>query len=309
MEDDRVDFGKYRGQPVQEMRNDCEYMQWLQQKVPSKWKKYAPPIDLHQNRLQNRFLCPSFVRSFLDEVDPYEAKKQALRQRYAESATRLQQQASWLFGDSPLHCSEPDEHASEEVHFEHSLGWHVVVRSLFTLGSTKERVYETTLPLSADECPATLRGRIVDVVDREPLFAPCECEVVPINDGKHVQVTLKYSTYCALSHSGYHIHIQPHLGDDYPHVLRQMKYRIKCMQVDVDRREKWFDVMERYTFVVMIETVTAQSATFEEVQTVFEREGIRLVRARRSEEDDPLETRIEALEKELEQMKKRRLVK
>jgi hypothetical protein len=247
-----VPFGKYQGKPIEALREDPDYCDWLvaQDWFPQKYKGLYQIIvnnfgeaseTPEHNRIQARFLDDEFCKAFLS----------------------MWRGTDWI--------ADPRTAVLNEIGRQQRLLKELPTRTYASYDPEYSRQKETE---EATEALAKARSHLADfdahppakpypiIISREFEFHGWDVRVQASLRMK--QWEIYEETPMAL------IEIKSALGDDFPAVLRQMK-------ANAIRRREGYSERWHAWFFLLVDQFNATGATFDQVKKMFEASNFHLL--------------------------------
>jgi len=245
-----ISFGKYKGYPVDVLRTDPEYCQWLtgQQWFVQRYPQINTLIVNHfglpedtpvHNELQARFLDEEVIMRLIYQL--YDIEK-------------IEQETSAYYSHIHDHCKACAGHADKEIECERI--WSMSRKCKPFIGSFCENAIKSA-------------GKI-------------EIESIEFESGGwdvRIRAAIKYGKYDIGQdlHINLFIEIKPELGDDYPSFLRQMI---------ANGAEKTNRPDDNTRYVLAYNLFTATNVQIEQVKNIFKSSGIHVVSFNALTEED-----------------------
>jgi hypothetical protein len=240
-----IPFGKYKGQPVEVLSQDKQYLDWLMQQD---WftTRYAsiktliinnfrePSETPEHNKIQAMFTDDDFCRSFIEHLIFIKAivgKPTLYREYYSDDELKK------------VYAKSQEDFRAKVNEWKSTVGYNSV--------NWMQQIQLDRLPEKPNyEKPSEYK---TIKVDADNLFIEIGC----MFEQKGVDVTLEYDYYLKGTGGMRHvaerrpltIEIKPQLSDDYPAILRQM--------------------MTNNAFILFTTSYTGQGATLEQVRKIF----------------------------------------
>jgi hypothetical protein len=259
-----VPFGKYKGQPIEVMRADSGYLDWL---MAQDWfrnryggiyqvivNNFGEPSETPEhNRLQARFLDDGFCRNVLSALkwEPIVAPAEYIR--------------SCVERRLPHHRSCVEDCEKEVIKNEESIKYAESI--LLKYGKSH-----------LDRAKVNLEEAKIKLENNKMMVAKCEAIIQQPSSTMNVtivhrefevkgwdvclQVEVNDSVSSVEAHIALFIEIKPSLGDDYPAVLRQIKANAHNMRIG------------RAAKVLVFDQFACSYVTFDELCKIFSASGI-----------------------------------
>lgn len=279
MTNNLVPFGKYKGQPVEALRSDQSYVDWLvnQDWFQAKYKNiytvvinnFGEPAETpDHNAMQIKFLDKTWLFKFLHCFYRSRGKQYLfelhidgsdIQNKIVDTIDKSLADCQSLFSKALIalesKCSQGVDEDSIKNAFLHN-EWHDASKQIKRARSI------------ADLCISIQHPNLSDffVPSTSVLFEDCGFDVT-------INASLVTNVKCEISNATIFCEMKPSMGDDYPAVMRQIKANYNRISMPSSR----YVSARQGALCLVLGKYSGIGATFDQVKTMFATEGITIV--------------------------------
>lgn len=275
-----VPFGKYKGQPLEAMAADQQYLEWL---MGQSWfrdryqniytlivNNFTEPSETPEhNALQAMFLNAEECISIARDIGVEEAVIQLARERAKSQPYSYEECVDVHSRNCKHHSDELDRYrgyiaAGKFTEYDDDYVGSCYGTELWY----KERISEHGEKLAVEVLKLTAAQVALneDAVRRESEAQKIVSATARVTHFEHKGWDVVIAVECNQDRRNLYLELKPSLGDDYPAVLRQMKANSRAAGLSESKGSG----------VLVIRDFCATGATLDQVRMIFETSGFKV---------------------------------